>query len=551
MLSKKTKYSLLLILSLSLLQFSITGCSQKNNKKDNTLEQTDNYTEVGTYPVVKNPIKLTVFAPLRPSVSSYEYDKNTFTKYFTDTTGIEFDWQTSTESDSVAKRNAMLTSGTYPEVFLNGYFSPSELFLYGKQGIFIPLNDLIDKYAPNIKKRLDENPLIKDAITSPDGNIYTLSRMGSNFHVSAPYKMWINQVWLDNLGLDMPTTTEEFYEVLKAFKEKDPNGNGIADEIPLSGSANGWNTNPNLFIMNAFVPYTGGTAKTMFLDNGTLHKAEYEDEYKEGLKYLNTLYSEGLLDNLSYSQNNDQLKKIGTNPDISILGCYAGSSVSVAMDMSQNRWNDYVAIPALKGPNGEQNIGYMPYFGDNVLSITDKCKNPIAVIRAWDLLFSGDLMPVMWSVCGEKDIDYKDAASTDVNYEGKPAKFDSITEPDERDGRTWNQLGPFYKPDEYTGYWACHPGGFDGFLEIETQNKYLPYKPNEEDIIPVFALDEDDSKTIIDIEQTMQNFITEQSMSFIMGDKDIDSEWDDYKKELKNIGVETYLKIHQNLYDKK
>ena len=53
------------------------------------------------------------------------------------------------------------------------------------------------------------------------------------------YKIWINQTWLDNLGLDVPTTTEELYTVLKAFKENDPNGNGIQDEYPLVGGT-GW-----------------------------------------------------------------------------------------------------------------------------------------------------------------------------------------------------------------------------------------------------------------------------------------------------------------------
>ncbi len=76
----------------------------------------------------------------------------------------------------------------------------------------------------------------KDLITAPDGNIYALPQVNECYHCMYQQRMWIYKPWLDKLGLKMPTTTDEFYEVLKAFKTKDPNGNGKADEIPLSGS---------------------------------------------------------------------------------------------------------------------------------------------------------------------------------------------------------------------------------------------------------------------------------------------------------------------------
>ena len=99
--------------------------------------------------------------------------------------------------------------------------------------LFIALNDLIDQYCPNLKAEMAKRPGAEERITAPDGNIYSLPFLGRSGN--GWINSFINQPWLDKLGLEMPTTLDEFYEVLKAFKTQDPNGNGIADEIPYAG----------------------------------------------------------------------------------------------------------------------------------------------------------------------------------------------------------------------------------------------------------------------------------------------------------------------------
>lgn len=549
---KKIKSLIVLGIVVGVLSSAMVGCSSKNNDKTtkSDVNEESKYSEPGTYPVVKEPITVTAFAGLRPGVSSYDYDKNSYTKHFTDKFGINFKWQTSTASDAQTKRNAMITSGTYPDLFFDSFFTPEELLLYGEQGILIPLNDLIDKYAPNYKKMLEDYPTIKQSITSPDGNMYALSKVGWATHMRASQKMWINKVWLDNLGLEMPTTTDEFYEVLKAFKEKDPNGNGIADEIPLSGSTNGWGTKPENFLMNAFVPYN---IKNMglFLEDGTIKKTQLTERYKKGVEYLNKLYEEGLMDNLTYSQNNDQLKKIGTNPGDTILGCYAASSVTVPMDTATDRWLDYVAVPPLKGPDGEQNIAYIPETALNVLSITDKCKDPIAVILAFDSMFqTEDFSDVLWNLIGEKGIDYKDAEKGEVNFIGEQATYKNITKNDEKDGRYWNQIGPYLRIPDWELLWTTNEKDVEGILYNETVNKYLQYKPDDKDILPVLVLEQEDSRRVVDIRQAMDKYVDESFVEFVIGEKDIDKEWKNYLKELDKIGSKEYIEIYQKAYEK-
>src|SRR5690606_24602348 len=103
------------------------------------------------------------------------------------------------------------------------------------QGVFIPLNDLIDQYAPNLKKLLDENPDIRAGMTMPDGNIYGMPTIyDANFpSVLVGSKLWYNEDWLAEIGMEEPQTVDEFYDYLVAVKNTDLNGNGQQDEIPL------------------------------------------------------------------------------------------------------------------------------------------------------------------------------------------------------------------------------------------------------------------------------------------------------------------------------
>src|SRR5699024_5491180 len=112
------------------------------------------------------------------------------------------------------RKQLMFAGGDYTDVFLHGNHAEegltrTEQQRYGSQGILLPLNDLIAQHAPNIKKALDEIPYLEPEITAPDGNIYALPEISSCYHCNYSQKMWINTDWLERLGLEMPTTTEQ------------------------------------------------------------------------------------------------------------------------------------------------------------------------------------------------------------------------------------------------------------------------------------------------------------------------------------------------------
>src|SRR5699024_6276735 len=307
-------------------------------------------TEPGEFPIVEEEVTLDVLIPSNSFVENFE--TNEFTKWYEEKTGVKINWEVVPEEGVEEQLNLILTSGDYPDVIMNMPVSPAQLRVYGEKGIFLSLNELIDKYGVQTKKMFEEMPIIEDSITTPEGDIYALPQVNECYHCTMPEKMWINKPWLDELGLDMPTTTDEFYEVMKAFKDEDPNGNGEADEIPLAGMKNSWREKITGFLMTPFI------YSDIHEVGGEIIVPWDKPEWKEGLTYLNKMYEDGLIYEGSFTQDAEQFKKIGENPDESILGAASAATllyfVSVEDTSEDSRMLDYEAVPPLEGPEGNR-----------------------------------------------------------------------------------------------------------------------------------------------------------------------------------------------------
>jgi putative aldouronate transport system substrate-binding protein len=163
--------------------------------------------------------------------------------------------------------------------------------------LFVQLDPLVEKYGTNLKDIFSKDPDFERSTRALDGNIYGIAlKMGWIPECYAV--MGINQNWLDKLNLKMPATTDEFYTVLKAFKEKDPNGNGIADEIPWTFQ--GWNYGP-VEMFGAFGLVDSYNDTWLSVTNGKLQYIPVQDGFQDAISWLHKLYAEGLIDQESFS----------------------------------------------------------------------------------------------------------------------------------------------------------------------------------------------------------------------------------------------------------
>ena len=169
-----------------------------------------------------------------------DYNTNDFTKYMEDLTGINLEIEAVSYEDSQEKINLAMAGGDYPDVFMT--LEP-DVVKYGvKEGMLIPLDDLIEKNMPNFMANASYT---LDSIRQSDGKIYGLPSINEAYHVMYGNKMWMNSYKLNEMGLSVPTTTQEFYDVCKAYLEKNPNGVAIGDMN--DNAAINW-------LMNAFIP---------------------------------------------------------------------------------------------------------------------------------------------------------------------------------------------------------------------------------------------------------------------------------------------------------
>ncbi|SDD41667.1 putative aldouronate transport system substrate-binding protein [Paenibacillus sp. UNCCL117] len=543
----------------------LSGCSTDSAKQPDTApagqapEASDIFTPVGQYPIVTKPMTIKMFAPQLARLENME--TNLFTKYLQDKTNIQIKWDLVPEKALNDRKQLMLASGDYPEVILHGALTKEEQMKYGKQGVFIPLNDLIDKYAPNFKKAMADLPYLKSSITSPDGNIYALPQINECYHCNYAQKLWINQSWLDKLGLKMPTTTEEFYKVLLAFKENDPNGNGKKDEIPLTGSDDMWAGNVTAFLMNAFIiddQVDKDSGTFLQLKDGKVDFVANKAEWKEGLLYLNKLFKEGLIDPASFTQNSDAIQQLGNRQDANVIGAITTALISYAHspDDKHPRHKEYVAMPPLKGPNGVQQAGYFAGVGNSQMAITNKAtkEQQIAAIRLADYLYTEEA--IVLEERGLEGQGWRKAKEGELDMNGKPAKYAII--PDDQNRTTyndrWEQIGPSLRTYQYRDSWAAiqdplAEGAYEVRLKRESA-KYEPFQSKQNYPSSVFIALED-AQSAAQLKTSIRDYVKSNMAQFITGSKDIEKEWDSYVKGFEGLRLSKYVEIYQKAVAKK
>lgn len=544
----------------------LSGCKSKGVENPNSSKTNadSKVSEPGKFPITKEKITLSV---ITPALSSQDgtIEENKFTKEFEEKTNIHLEWQ-QVPTNFKEKVNLMFASGDLADIVLSGVGAVNRMdkateSQLGSQGLILPLNKLIDSHSMYFKQALADNPELKNYISTPDGNIYTLPMINDGYHTENPYKMWINTTWLKNLGLSMPKTTDEFYNVLKAFKENDPNKNGKKDEIPLSTCKSGASVELDGFLMNAFTYAPGGDR--LYVKNGNVTLSAIDPEYKEGLKYLNKLYKEGLINKDSFTQDQKAQVNINENGEVPVIGAFPSLHLGYGANLTASpKWQQYDSVAPLSGPKGVKNTTYQPYgkFVTGVVAITKACKNPEAALKMIDWFYSTEgTLRANW---GREGIEWGKATEGQKGLDGNPAKYTNITVDTtkaEFKNVSWGQLFPFNAPRQLQFSFAFPQDPYDSSVNPMQGRMIVFYKatkehtkvnPDIKTILPDLAYGEESAAELSRLKVTINEYLNESIIKFIAGGKDIDKEWDGYVSQLDKLGLKDYLKIVQTAYDK-
>ncbi len=556
----KRVISLMIALAMTM---SLAACGEKKKEEAVTPAK---LTAPGTFPIVEEKVTISALAPVSAPNNDLSYEANEFTKWYEDKTNVHIDWNVSNNEDMQTKLSILMASNELPDLLFGTNFSPEQLQLFGSQKQLYPLNDLIKEQGHYINALFEFFPDVINDMTSADGNIYGLPQMFYSGHSEVPFRMYIYQPWLDKLGIKMPETTEEFYQVLKAFKTQDPNGNGIADEIALAGSEKGWNTDFWIFLMNSFI-YTSPSSYYAYLKDGKATLIWDQDEYRKGLEYLHKLYSEGLIAEESFSQDGSQLVAMGSKVDTNILGAAAGgyqASFTTIEEGKEGRWTEFKAVNPLEGPDGTRYAASSPTIPYFKVSIGGNAKYPEVAFRVAEAMYKYDigtsaqigLEGKFWE-CYEVDpnrptIDGGPAPKMErrnlkplygekeaVNYAWSGGMV-GTTEPD--------KTSPLYENRNAS---ILIPENADTNLEFMLSQIAEEYKKYSPDIdVPLLVLTLEESKESADITSTLSTFTTSSRTKFIM-EGITDESWNSYVKTLKDMGIEKLNKIYQDAYGRR
>jgi putative aldouronate transport system substrate-binding protein len=373
-------------------------------------------------------------------------------------------------------------------------------------------------------------------------------------------KMWIYKPWLDQLGLAMPQTTEEYAAVLRAFKEQDPNGSGEADEWPLASSIDNWNGDLDLFFVNSFTFHPN--EPWLYLNEGTVTASYVQDGWREAVKYLAGLYAEGLIAPETFTQDSEQLRQMVDNADAALVGCapcgWKGGISGTSMTEADSRILGYVTMPPLAGPDGVRFATYNPYvaYTTGYFLVTNKCENPELAVRWADGMYEFETS--IRSVTGVKDRDWRWANEGEVGINGEPAIWaglDSAEGQESPPNTSWGQTGPSFRSNAFRLGEAIDPAEAATHLEVilynETNTNYEPYKQPEEMAMPPLWFTEEQAAQVADLTSTIENYVRETFALAITGQTDIEGEWENYLATLEGMGLQQFIQVHQEAYDAK
>ncbi len=501
------------------------------------------------FPIVNQPVTINILTKQLPYMTDMK--SNEFIAWYEEKTNVHVDLETVPRQGAKEKRNLILASGDLPEVFLAMDIKPDIEMQYRDTGYFRPLNDLLRSYGPNIDAIFNERPHYRKTVTNPDGNIYSLPGISENLGNSLKYKCYINTKWLDTLGLEMPTTTEEFYEVLKAFKTQDPNGNGKQDEIPLSASYEVKSESvPQMWLLAPFV--LNDPTTHLYVENDRVKLSARQPEYREGLRWLNRLYEEDLLDKESFTQTRDQLEQLARRDGDELLGSAPIKSYNHLVALDSERADYYRFVPPLEGPSGARHVWYK----DSPLmlgryTITKECDLPEVAMRWADWMYSEEGTLLSFYSYRE-GVHWVNAAPGAVAGGGGQATWDRPEDysPPELYSTCLGNVGLFNLTEELKNKWAIDP---DNVLipRLGASNEvYLEAALEDtQRILPDMYLSEEDSSILAMNQTNLNNYIDETFARFVTGAMDIDSQWDSYVKSLERFGANEVVEVYQRTYD--
>jgi ABC-type sugar transport system, periplasmic component len=516
----------------------LTGCGKQNGSNGSETSTTGTNTTASlatTEETKKEPGVVKIFSQDSPYIQR-NYDQGLeVVKEIEKELNIKIEWELMPYSGyEDALKIKLAAKNDMPDIF-SSWDQQNPEVLY-KNGAIVALSDYFGTVMKQTKDVIDADPGIKAALTSPDGKVLFLSM------ISQPGGLgWmIRKDWLDKLKLKVPETTDDLYNVLKAFKEGDPNGNGKKDEIPLSLNYLNYSW---MYFMESFGIQPVAPWDWVGKDSsGKIVTYVTQPQFKETMAFCSKLYKEKLLNQDILNITNDAYNQsIYDNK----VGCtYNGISEDFEVKLKEAHPDvnpDWFVMLPPKGPTGDSGIYLFGGFNGQFY-ISKDGKNPTDAARFFNFIFA-DPKGRNLMCHGIEGYSY--------NMENGKVKYTSFVtdNPDKLSpSMALMSIGakltmPYRKDltalDELA--FSKYPWCLQGYNLYKENVKSEPEKK--------YRFTTEESTEIQDIKSKLDNYITETLAKMLIGNEPIDN-FDKFASTLKEKGVERLAEIYTKVEER-
>ena len=549
----KAKKILACMLALILL-LSITACggnpSQGNgpgnqNNNGEPVKAPDYMNMDSQMPIVKEGTDITlkimvVNGPMYANMNSLR--DVYFTQAYEKMTGVKIEW-IEVSSDAFADQLALkLTTNDLPDIILKGGISNSVQLKYGDQDYFLDLmqGDRLKTFAPNYWALCQEYPEVLSASMMPEGQVYSMGMIRNSTGSTIASKLFFNKEWLSAVGKDVPTTADEFYDVLKAFKEEDPNGNGRPDEMGLY-------IKPDHLQFVTFGMFGIGNRgrNNGFIDcdeeTGKVRYFATTDGFRDWVEWATKLYKEGLLhkEYFDFTESN-----LGNYVNNNVCGAFAYTNLCMLGQETQQKFT--YLDGAMTGPQGDKD-----YYGVNSIGttgsfvITTACQYPEVALRWADYFFCDE--GSLFFYYGDEGVTY-DALEDGTYQFNDTVLADFYAGTNSYDGcavyvslygygntPTMTKV-PFNSADDNKG------------IALEAANALI-----EDCAIawPAFTFTKKEQRIIEDSKNDIDKYVASMRDAWIMGTNELNDEtWAQFVNTIKRMGIDDVLEVYEAALDR-
>ena len=452
------------------------------------------------------------------------WDSNLFFARMQENTGISFQFRQNTDFEKWEQRKQEIAEGEdLPDVLFKAELSASEVRDLYRDGRIIDLAPYLETYAPDLWKLLEEHPEWKKAITLDDGAIPALPAINTLQNNDA---MWINAAWLKKLKIEAPTTAEELTDVLRAFKDNDPNGNYQQDEIPLTFIGM-WELR---FLGHAFGIIDNDWYVTE--KDGTVTSSLTTEENRAFLTWLHQLWEEGLLDRSGFS-NADSLRQITDENKAIPYGLILSSTPLTVVPSAGLK--QFTLLEPMKWEGSQV---YRDLTGDLIrgtFAITSACAQPEKLVEWVNTLYTeAGSRIAYYGLEGEEYLWNEDGqwewATSLESVANEILPTHTISEGGTAPGYVDSQFQMKYRDEDARAT----------VIALNTLKEFsvIPYPP--------VTLNAEDEQRAAEIQNDLSRYVEKTTACFVTGDIELtDENWNDFCRTCEEKGLQELIAIWQ------